>query len=257
MKKKSSVKPRGNQGSVREEGRRTIGMDLEDKHSRYCILDPRGEVHAEGSVATTKKALLQKFSGMPRCRVAMEAGTHSPWISRLLSGLGFEVVVANARKVRLISASSSKNDRLDARLLARLARVDPQLLAPIRHRREAAQADPMHIRVRALLVETRTCLINGPPCVSMRTRDRLVRMLTHSGSLRTQYVQTLRVQTILRMLHFHVAHPGAGRIWPCDALTAKSGGNDPRRTGTRVRFAPPAGRRCAELSLTPPRANPN
>lgn len=200
MKKKSSVKPRGNQGSVREEGRRTIGMDLGDKHSRYCILDPRGEVHAEGSVATTKKALLQKFSGMPRCRVAMEAGTHSPWISRLLSGLGFEVVVANARKVRLIGASSSKNDRPDARLLARLARVDPQLLAPTRHRREAAQADPMHIRVRALLVETRTCLINGARGLAKAQGDRLPKCDASALGVNSMAGLPAGMQQILRPL---------------------------------------------------------
>jgi len=88
-------------------------------------------------------------------------GTHSPWLSRMLTGLGFEVIVANARQVQLISASSRKNDRLDARLLARLARVDPELLRPIRHRSEQAQADLMTIRIRAALVEARTSLVNA------------------------------------------------------------------------------------------------
>src|ERR1700686_1029838 len=101
-----------------------------------------------------------KFSGIKRCRIAFEVGTHSPWLSRLLSGLGLEVIVANARQVQLISASSRKNDRMDARMLARLARVDPQLLRPIRHRSEEAQLDLMSIRVRAALVEQRTALIN-------------------------------------------------------------------------------------------------
>ena len=91
-------------------------------------------MQAEGSVATTKKAMTQKFAGMRRCRIALEVGTHSPWVSRLLSSLGHEVIVANARQVKLISASSRKDDRLDAEMLARLARVDPQLLRPIRHR---------------------------------------------------------------------------------------------------------------------------
>jgi transposase len=91
----------------------------------------------------------------------MEVGTHSPWLSRLLSQLGIEVIVANARQVQLISASSRKNDRMDAHLLARLARVDPQLLRPIRHRSEQAQADLMSIRIRAALVEARTSLVNA------------------------------------------------------------------------------------------------
>src|SRR5713101_1466131 len=104
--------------------------------------------------------MTQKFAGMRRCRVAMEVGTHSPWLSRWLTGLGFEVIVANARQVQLISASSRKSDRMDAHLLARLARMDPQLLRPIQHRSEGAQAHLMVIRVRAALVETRTSLVN-------------------------------------------------------------------------------------------------
>jgi transposase len=91
----------------------------------------------------------------------MEVGTHSPWLSRLLSKRGFEVIVANARQVQLISASSRKNDRMDAHMLARLARVDPELLRPIRHRSEQAQADLMTIRIRATLVEARTRLVNA------------------------------------------------------------------------------------------------
>jgi transposase len=115
----------------------------------------------EGSVTLNKEAVARKFARMRRCRVAMEVGTHSPWLSRLLTKLGFEVIVANARQVQLISASSRKNDRMDARLLARLARVDPQLLRPIRHRSEQAQADLMAIRVRASLLEARTGLVNA------------------------------------------------------------------------------------------------
>jgi transposase len=136
-------------------------MDVGDKTSRYCVLGGDGGLQSEGSVGTTRKAMAQKFAGMRRCRVAMEVGTHSPWLSRLLTGLGFEVIVANARQVQLISASSRKNDRMDARMLGRLARVDPQLLRPIRHRSEQAQADLMTIRIRAALVEARTGLVNA------------------------------------------------------------------------------------------------
>ena len=114
----------------------TIGMDLGDKTSRYCRLNEAGEVVEEGSLVTSKKGILQAFATRKRCRIAIEVGTHSPWISRLLSQLGHEVIVANARQVRLISQSSRKDDRLDAQTLARLARVDPQLLRPIRHRGE-------------------------------------------------------------------------------------------------------------------------
>jgi transposase len=111
-------------------------------------------------VATRKKALVEKFGGLPRCRIALEVGTHSPWISRLLTELGHEVIVANARQLKLITSSSRKNDRMDAMTLARLARMDPELLRPIRHRSERAQQDLMVIRVRAGLVEARTALVN-------------------------------------------------------------------------------------------------
>jgi transposase len=139
----------------------TIGMDLGDKTSRYCVLDEKGEVIQEASGTTTKKGMLQAFGSRKRCRIAIEVGTHSPWVSRLLQELGHEVIVANARQVKLISQSSRKDDKLDARTLARLARVDPELLRPIRHRSEKAQQDLLAIRVRATLVEARTGLINA------------------------------------------------------------------------------------------------
>jgi transposase len=160
MKKNSTVEQSPKRTAVGKAGPITIGMDLGDKTSRYCVLGV-DEEQTEGSVATNKKAMLQKFSGMRRGRVAMEVGTNSPWLSRLLTRLGFEVIAANARQVQLISASSRKNDRMDARLLARLARVDPQLLRPIRHRSEQAQSDLMTIRIRASLVEARTSLVNA------------------------------------------------------------------------------------------------
>ena len=112
-------------------------------------------------MATNKKSLDQVFGSMPRCRVALEVGTHSPWVNRHLVRQGHEVIVANARRVRLLSESTRKNDKLDAKTLARLARIDPQLLSPIRHRSEQAQADLIMIRARAALVETRTALINS------------------------------------------------------------------------------------------------
>lgn len=142
-------------------GGMTIGMDLGDKMSRYCVLDGHGEVVEEGSVGTGKKALAQKYGARRRCRIAIEAGTHSAWVSRILSGWGHEVIVANARQVQLISHSSRKDDRVDARTLARLARVDPQLLRPIRHRSEQAQQHLTVIRVRAALLESRTALVNA------------------------------------------------------------------------------------------------
>ena len=138
----------------------TIGLDLGDRFSWYCVLDEAGEVVLEQKVATTPKAMKDVFGGMPRSRLALETGTHSPWVSRVLSELGHEVIVAHARNVRLIGESRKKDDRLDARTLARLVRIDPQLLAPVKHRSAQAQADLMAIRARAGLVRARTSLIN-------------------------------------------------------------------------------------------------
>jgi transposase len=112
---------------------------------------------------------------MRRCRIALEVGTHSPWLSRLLTSIGHEVIVANARQVQLISASSRKDDRVDAETLARLARVDPKLLRPIRHRSEEAQKDLAVIRVRATLVETRTTLVNSARGLAKAMGERLAK----------------------------------------------------------------------------------
>src|SRR5271155_3625427 len=117
----------------------TIGLDLGDRNSWYCVVDEAGQIAVEQRVRTNAKALQEAFGPMPRSRIALEIGTHSPWISRLLSELGHEVIVANARKVRLIGESRKKDDRLDAQALARLARIDPELLYPVKHRSAQAQ----------------------------------------------------------------------------------------------------------------------
>src|SRR6202048_3631742 len=114
----------------KQDGRLTIGLDLGDRSSCYCVLDETGDVLLEQRVSTTPKAIKEVFGAMPRSRIALETGTHSPWVSRLLSELGHEPIVAHARSVRLIGESRRKDDRLDARTLARLARIDTQLVLP-------------------------------------------------------------------------------------------------------------------------------
>ncbi len=138
----------------------TIGLDLGDRSSWYCLLDEVGEVLQEQKLGTTPKAMREVFGGMPRSRIALETGMHSPWVSRILTELGHEVIVAYARNVRLIGESRKKDDRLDAQTLARLARIDPQLLCPVKHRSAKAQADLTVIRARAGLVRARTALVN-------------------------------------------------------------------------------------------------
>jgi len=156
------------QGTVKEPtqqleswgGRRvTIGLDLGDRKSKYCVFDGEGYLK-ESDVVTESDAMKATFGAMKPCRIALEVGTHSLWVSALLKGLGHEVIVANAREVRAISKSKKKNDKLDARKLARLAHADPQLLSPIQHRSMKAQMDLLKVRARAGLVEARTGLVN-------------------------------------------------------------------------------------------------
>jgi transposase len=139
----------------------TIGLDLGDRSSSYCVLDEAGEILLEQKLPTTPGAMKQTFGRMLRSRIAMETGTHSPWVSRVLTELGHEVIVAHAQKVRLIVKSRRKDDRLDARTLARLARIDPELLSPVQHRSAQAQLHLTEIRARAGLVSARTALVNA------------------------------------------------------------------------------------------------
>lgn len=138
----------------------TIGLDLGDRYSRFCMLDADSAVIEEGRFRTTPTALRRVFADREPMRIVIEVGTHSPWVSRLLEGCGHEVLVANARKVRLIYANDNKNDQIDAETLARIGRLDPKLLSPIHHRGAAAQADLAAIRSRDCLVGARTQLIN-------------------------------------------------------------------------------------------------
>src|SRR5271167_3124616 len=158
MKKVSTAAAKQNKNLSQQ--KLTIGLDLGDRNSWYSAVDEAGQIRLEQRVRTSAKALREVFGAMPRSRIALEIGTHSPWISRLLSELGHEVIVANARKVRLIGESRKKDDRMDAQTLARLARIDPQLLSPVKHRSVQAQADLTLIRARAGLVRSRTALVN-------------------------------------------------------------------------------------------------
>lgn len=139
----------------------TIGMDVSDKHSHLVVLDNQGTVLLRDRIATSEPALRRWFARYPGARVALEVGPHSPWQSRVLGELGLDVIVANPRKVALIHGSETKNDQLDAERLARLARVDPTLLSPVKHRRPETRAALAMIKSRAALVRSRTLLINS------------------------------------------------------------------------------------------------
>lgn len=140
---------------------RVAGLDLGDRTSQLCVLAAAtGEILEESRCATTEAALRQRFEGVARLRIALEVGGHSPWVSRLLRRLGHQVFAANPRKLRLIYENRSKDDRVDAEYLARVARLDPRLLAPVEHRSAEAQADLAVVRSRAALVRARSALVN-------------------------------------------------------------------------------------------------
>ncbi len=139
----------------------TVGLDVSDQYTTFCVLDADGDVLEEGRVRTSSTALAQRFATTTASRLVLEVGTHSPWISRLLADFGHEVIVAIPRKVRLIAErTQKKTDRSDAETLARLGRIDPRLLNPIAHRSAQAQTDLAVIRARRGLVAARTLLIN-------------------------------------------------------------------------------------------------
>ena len=138
----------------------TIGLDLGDKQTVGCVLSGSGDVVESFRMATTPVAVRRTLGRFERSRVVLEVGTHSPWMSRLVEEAGHELIVANPRRVRLIAENDSKTDDVDAELLARLARVDPDLLKPIVHRGEPAQRDRVLLLARDGLVRSRTQLIN-------------------------------------------------------------------------------------------------
>jgi transposase len=138
----------------------TIGIDLGDKHSQVCVLDAAGIVHRQIQVRTTTIGFGRALAPWPGARVVIETGTHSGWVARGLEGAGYEVIVAHARQVKLITHSDRKNDQFDAEQLARLGRVDPKLLRPVKVRCEQVARDMTVLRTRDSLVRTRTLLVN-------------------------------------------------------------------------------------------------
>ena len=136
----------------------TVGLDLGDRWTHGCVVDANAVVVERFRLETSSAGLAEAFAARPPCRVVLEVGTHSPWMSRALARWGHEVIVANAREVQSITRSTRKNDAMDAEQLARLGRSDPQLLRPIRHRGESVQRDRALLAVRRKLVDTRASL---------------------------------------------------------------------------------------------------
>lgn len=147
------------QEAITEVPERTLGLDVGDRWCHYCLVDREGMTVAEARIATRSRDLAAFFAGLATARVALEVGPRSPWISRLIAAAGHEVYVANARKLELISQSGRKSDRIDAQLLARLARLDVSLLCPIEHTSAEVQAHRAVLRSRDLLVRNRAQLV--------------------------------------------------------------------------------------------------
>ena len=167
----------------------TIGLDLGDRRHHVCVLDAAGEILAEEAIANTRECLEAFAARYPGAMIAMETGTHSPWVSRLFAARGHRVLVANARKLRAISQSTTKSDQEDARMLARLARADPALLSPITHRSEAGQRALAKLKVREALVRARVNQMN-----SVRFLLKSLGVAVPASVKATGFVKKLRAQ---------------------------------------------------------------
>jgi transposase len=139
----------------------SVGVDLGDQWSSYCILGLEGETLAEGQLRTRQEDVAEFFQALTRARVVIEVGTHSAWVREVIAGCGHEVLVANPRRMDGSKRRKRKSDRIDAKKLARLGRVDPQSLYPIQHRSMEVRQDLVVLRARDALVAARTELINA------------------------------------------------------------------------------------------------
>jgi transposase len=151
-------KPRGVPAPNRD--RLTVGLDVGDQWSNYCILGLEGETLAEGQLRTAREDVAEFFRALSGARVIFEVGTHSAWLREVVAGCGHEVLVANPRLMDGTKRRKRKNDRIDANQLARIGRVDPQSLFPIQHRSTEVRQDLVVLRARDALVSVRTQLIN-------------------------------------------------------------------------------------------------
>ncbi len=144
--------------------RLSVGLDVGDNYCHYAVVDRPGALVAKSRVRTDADSLTQLFKDLStqakRLRVTMEVGPHSPWISRLTEELGLETIVADPRRLKLISQNDSKNDATDAEYLARLGRIDVSLLNPVKHRSVRSQTHLALIKSREIMVKSRTMMIN-------------------------------------------------------------------------------------------------
>lgn len=160
--------------------RLTVGVDLGDKWSNYCILGLDGETLVEGELQTSQRDFAEFFSAVMPARVVMEVGTHSAWARDAVAGCGHEVLVANPRQMEGPKKRKRKNDRIDAHKLARVGRMDPQSLFPIHHRSVEVRRDLLALRARGALVAVRTELVNATRGLVKSMGSRLPKCSTHA-----------------------------------------------------------------------------
>lgn len=174
----------------------TIGIDLGDKYSHYCLLDESGQVAESGTVLNTEASARKHFGGIPSALVALEAGARTHWWAQLLRNLGHQVVVANARAFAA-GKGRRKNDSNDAERLARYARLDPEALKPVQLRSGEQQADLSQIRVRDALVRTRTLLVNLARGLAKEAGCRLPASITSTFGARSLAVLPAALAALL------------------------------------------------------------
>lgn len=162
----------------------TVGLDLGDKSHRFCVLNGEGEVIDRGAVQNTKAALKRVFEGLEHSLVAMEAGTHSAWVSAHIASFGHDVVVANPRKLPYLTRDQVKTDYRDAECLARMARADRSLLKPIVHRGRQTQTDLAVMKARDACVQMRTGMISRVRSLVKGIGERLPKCAADKFSLK-------------------------------------------------------------------------
>ena len=164
-----------------------VGLDLGDRRSHLHAIAREGRrVVRRQSVATDRDGLEQGLRGMPRCRVVVETGTHTPWVAEHLKALGHEALVVNARDIAYIYRSTRKDDRVDARKLAMLGLMDPPLLRPVQPRPLPIYEDLALVRQRVSLVRARTQLVNAARGMAKTLGDRAPRCSTESFARRAE-----------------------------------------------------------------------
>lgn len=137
----------------------TVGLDVGDRRTHFCAIDGARKVVARGSFATTCAQLEAALAPYGGAKVILEAGSQSPWMSRALRGAGHDVLVADPRRVQLISKDPRKTDRRDSEMLAKMGAAMPELLGNVHHRGELAQAHLSIVRARDLVVRMRTMAV--------------------------------------------------------------------------------------------------